>query len=56
VIARLDGKALYALYRARFAYRHPLPWPALHGFERRLWSSLAADLLEHLHRPIEGGK
>ncbi len=43
---RLTGRALYALYAARFAWRRPLPWRALHGYERRAWSSLAADLAE----------
>ncbi len=49
--APFTGRALYELYSARFSYRHPLPWEAMHGHERRAWSSLAADLLEHLHRP-----
>ncbi len=43
-----DGHALYALYAARFAYRHPLPWRALHEHERQLWSSLAADVQRRL--------
>ena len=41
-----DGQALYARYAARFAYRHPLPWRALHEHERRLWGSLVGDLLD----------
>lgn len=44
--AAYPGQAVYALYRERFAYRHPLPWRALHEHERRLWSSLAADILK----------
>lgn len=40
----LTGRALYALYSARFVYRHPLPWDSLHAYERRIWSSLAADV------------
>lgn len=51
-MVRLTGRTLYALYGARFAYRRPLPWAALHGYERRLWSSLAADVLDYL-RPRE---
>lgn len=43
--ARLTGRALYTLYSARFAFRRPLPWSALHEYERRTWSSLAADIL-----------
>ncbi len=49
--APLTGRALYELYSARFSYRHPMPWEAMHAHERRAWSSLAGDLLEHLHRP-----
>lgn len=45
--ARLTGRALYEAYRVRFEWRHPLPWRALHGYERRVWSSLAADIVEH---------
>ena len=44
--SRLTGRALYALYNARFAYRHPLSWDAMHDHERRTWSSLAADVLD----------
>jgi hypothetical protein len=44
--SRLTGRALYALYSARFAYRHPLSWDAMHAHERRAWSSLAADVLD----------
>ncbi len=44
--SRLNGRALYALYSARFAYRHPLAWDRLHAHERRTWSSFAADLLD----------
>jgi hypothetical protein len=44
--SRLTGRALYALYSARFAYRHPLSWDAMHDHERRAWSSLAADVLD----------
>ncbi len=44
--SRLTGRALYALYCARFAYRHPLSWDAMHDHERRTWSSLAADVLD----------
>jgi hypothetical protein len=44
--SRLTGRALYALYSARFAYRHPLSWDAMHNHERRTWSSLAADVLD----------
>jgi hypothetical protein len=44
--SRLNGRALYALYSARFAYRHPLSWDAMHDHERRAWSSLAADVLD----------
>ncbi len=47
---RLTGRALYGLYRARFAWRRPLPWRALHGYERRAWSSLAADVMDFLHQ------
>jgi hypothetical protein len=43
-MAALDGRALYALYTARFAYRHPLPWGAMHAHERALWDALAADV------------
>jgi DNA-binding XRE family transcriptional regulator len=43
---RLEGQALYRQYAARFAYRHPLPWHAMHEHERRLWASLAGDLLD----------
>ncbi len=46
--AASPGQAVYALYRERFAYRHPLPWHAMHEYERRLWASLAGDLLDHL--------
>jgi hypothetical protein len=48
--ARLTGRALYGLYGERFCHRHPLPWRALHEPERRLWASLAGDLLEHLQQ------
>lgn len=44
--SRLTGRALYALYSARFAHRHPLSWDALHDHERRTWSFLAADVLD----------
>jgi hypothetical protein len=44
--SRLTGRALYALYSARFADRHPLSWDAMHDHERRTWSSLAADVLD----------
>jgi hypothetical protein len=44
--SRLNGRALYALYGARFAYRHGLAWDAMHAHERRTWSSLAADVLD----------
>jgi hypothetical protein len=44
--SRLNGRALYALYGARFAYRHRLAWDAMHAHERRTWSSLAADVLD----------
>jgi hypothetical protein len=46
--ARLTGRALYEAYRVRFAFRRPLPWHALHAYERRVWSSLAADVMEFL--------
>jgi hypothetical protein len=44
--SRLTGRALYALYSAQFAYRHPLSWDAMHDHERRAWSSLVADVLD----------
>jgi len=47
----VTGRALYALYSVTFAYRHPLPWGAMHAHERRLWASFAADVVEHLRRP-----
>ena len=43
---RLTGRGLYGLYASRFAFRRPLPWSALHEYERRIWSSLAADIIE----------
>jgi hypothetical protein len=43
--ARLTGRALYGLYGELSCHRHPL---ALHEPERRLWASLAGDLLDHL--------
>jgi hypothetical protein len=43
--SRLTGRALYALYSALFAHRHPLSWDAMHDRERGAWSSLAADVL-----------
>jgi hypothetical protein len=43
--SRLTGRALYALYSARFAHRHPLSWDVMHAHERRTWSSLSADVL-----------
>ncbi len=44
--SRLTGRALYVLYSARFAYRHPLSWDAMRDHERRTWSSLATDVLD----------
>jgi len=44
---------LYELYAARFAWRQPLPWTALHGYERRAWSWVAAEITEHLHRETD---
>jgi hypothetical protein len=44
--SRFTGRVLYALYSAWFAHRHPLSWDAMHAHERRMWSSLAADVLD----------
>ena len=37
------GRPLYDAYRQIFAYRHPLPWGALHEHERGLWRQLEGD-------------
>lgn len=31
---------LYSLYCEIFAYRHPLPWNAMHAYERELWAKV----------------
>lgn len=49
---RLDGQALYRLYAARFAYRHPLPWHAMYDGERRVWGSLADDVTERMGETV----
>jgi hypothetical protein len=40
------GVVFYALYRETFAYRHPLPWGALHAHERDLWGLLELKMIE----------
>lgn len=47
------GRPLYGAYCSTFAYRHPLPWGALHAHERHLWAQLEGDVRRQLDPTTE---